>query len=155
MSKTWLFGLPYHPIVHLLEALACGTCRSCDHKHDKLPLSLVLLQVKRTSYTSNSPVKLRMWFITSLAYFVNLSMWGRLVAPWKTELLSTVLMSATRGTLLLLDIPGNWVTLLTIYLSVMCIDKPPKSDTTMRRNLEKYWIIKLQTSQPSGINIKD
>ena len=112
-------------------SFACGTCRSCDHKHGKLrpkqsnpvshwtrrPLSLVPLQVKRTSYTSISPVKLRMWFISSLAHFVSLCMCVTLVAPWKTELLSTVLMSATRGTVLLLDISGNRVTLLTIYLS--------------------------------------
>ena len=44
-------------------------------------------------------------------------------------------------------------------ISALCIDKLPKCDTTMRdrkkKHLEQDWIIKLQTSQPSRINIKD
>jgi hypothetical protein len=40
-------------------------------------------------------------------------------------------------------------------MSIMCIDKPPKTDTMMRKKLEKDWISKLQTTQPHGINVKD
>ncbi|XP_072046328.1 cholesterol 24-hydroxylase-like [Amphiura filiformis] len=40
-------------------------------------------------------------------------------------------------------------------ISVICIDKPPKTNSTMRKKLEKDWIAKLQTSNPHGINMKD
>ena len=66
------------------------------------------------------------------------------------------------GTLLLPDISDFRRGHSADNISVMCIDKPPKSDTTMKKkkkqkqkHLEKDWIITLQTSQPSGININD
>ena len=40
-------------------------------------------------------------------------------------------------------------------IAITCIDKPPKNDTLMRKNLEKEWIKKLNTTQPHGINMKD
>ena len=138
MTKTWLFSLPYHPIVHILEALlhvvrvgrATINMTSCAPNKviqspslNKAPLSLVPLQVKRTSYTSISSVKLKMCFF----YFLTctLCQCQYVGENWKTELLSTVLMSATRGTLLLQDISRNRVTLLTIiYLSCAMTSLP-------------------------------
>ena len=40
-------------------------------------------------------------------------------------------------------------------ISVTCIDRPPKNDIIMRRILEKEWIMKLDTTEPNGLNIKD
>ena len=40
-------------------------------------------------------------------------------------------------------------------ISITCIDRPPKNDPIMRKLLEKEWILKLNTTQPDGINIKD
>ena len=40
-------------------------------------------------------------------------------------------------------------------ISVICIDRPPKNDIIMRKILEKQWIMKLKTTEPHGLNIKE
>ena len=122
-------------------SVAYGTCSSSNHKHDKLhpkqgnPVShteqdasfstgeTYIIHKHLTCQTEN------VVYLLTCTLHQSQCVWGRLVAPWKTELLSTVLLSVTRGTLLLQDILDN--------ISVMCIDKPPKSDTIMRKTLKK------------------
>ena len=143
---------------HPRGSFACGTCRSCHHKHDRLypkqgnQVSHTEQGATFTSSSTSETYIIRKHLTCQTENVVYLLTCTLCQSQYVGETchtlensLSIVLMSVTRGTLLLPDIfrlPGHPVD----NISVMCIDKPPKSDTTMRKDLEKDLIIKLQTS---------
>ena len=146
-------------------SFACGTCKSCDHKNDKLrpkqsnPFSHTEQGATFTSSSTDEKYIIHKHLICqteNVVYLPTCTLCQYVGETCRT--LKDRIVEHCADVRHKRNTPSGHS---ADNISAMCIDNPPKPDTTMRetkkikKNLEKYWIIKLQTSQPSCSNIKD
>jgi len=147
-------------------SFACGTCRSCNHDrpgiHSKQGSSVAHTQ-QGTSFTSSitgenhvihkhlsCQTKNAIYLITCRKCQVQyVGETGRSLETRLIEHCADARHNRDTPVGKHFNMPGHSAR----HISVMCIDRPPKTDIFMRKKLEKDWISKLQTCQPLGLNV--
>ena len=146
-------------------SFACGTCRSCKHKlhsGQQGPITHTQEDTNFTSSVTGEDHVIRKHLdcqSTNVVYLITCTQCQQQYVGETSRSLETRLVEHCadarydRNTPVArhFNLPGHSAD----NMSIMCIDKPPKTDTMMRKKLEKDWISKLQTTQPHGINVKD
>ena len=149
-------------------SFACGTCRSCNHRHDKLqpklgnPVSHTDQAATFTSHSTGDTHIIRKHLncqSENVIYLITCTLCQSQYVGETSRTMETRIVEHCADTRRGKNTPVGRHFCLPGHsadnISVMCIDKPPKSDIFMRKKLEKDWITKLQTSHPHGINMKD
>jgi len=143
-------------------SFACGTCKSCNHELHPEPVTHTQQDTSFISSVTGEEHVIRKHLdcqSTNVIYLITCTECQQQYVGETGRSLETRLQEHCADARLGKNTPvarhfnlpdhgaGN--------ISVMCIDKPPKTDTMMRKKLEKDWISKLQTTHPHGINVKE